>query len=120
MSAPYNSPEWYSTRQADPNPSAREIVPVVMELVHSRSVVDVGCGTAGWLAVFRALGIENTIGVDGDYMDRSQLEILVDRFIPDDLTKPLALSSRFDPAICLGRPAGRPGKVKGLPRLCGR
>jgi|ERR1017187_1546409 SAM-dependent methyltransferase len=101
MSVLYNSPLWYSTLRADSNPSAREIVPVVMELVHPKSVVDMGCGTAAWLAVFRAMGIENTIGVDGDYMDRSQLEIPVDHFVPADVTQPVKLSSRFDLAACL-------------------
>ena len=33
--------------------SAREIVPLVMDLVHPSSVVDIGCGIGNWLLAFQ-------------------------------------------------------------------
>lgn len=101
MSSPYDSPQWYSTLRASSNPSAQQVVPIVVELVHPSSVVDVGCGTAAWLAAFRSAGIEKVTGVDGDYVNRSQLEIPQELFVSADLTKPLKLPARFDLAVCL-------------------
>ncbi len=49
--------------------SAEVIVPLVLDLLHPSSVVDVGCGDASWLAVFQKLGIEDVFGIDGDYVD---------------------------------------------------
>jgi hypothetical protein len=37
--------------------SARRVAPLVLDMVHPRSIVDVGCGTAVWLSVFREHGL---------------------------------------------------------------
>ena len=81
--------------------SAEVIVPTVVELVAPRSVVDVGCGTGTWLSVFRAHGIEDVLGVDGDYVDRELLTIPVNRFRPADLRQSLALDRAFDLVLSL-------------------
>ena len=81
--------------------SAQEIVPLVCRLVEPKSVVDIGCGTATWLAVFQEHGVENVFGVDGDYVNRAKLEIPLEKFYPFDLTKPLALNKEFDLAMSL-------------------
>jgi hypothetical protein len=46
--------------------SARVIVPLVMELTHPRSVIDVGCGNGSWLSVFNKHGVEDFLSVDGE------------------------------------------------------
>src|SRR5215831_1626594 len=81
--------------------SAEVIVPLALELVQPNSVVDVGCGTAEWLAVFRERGIHDVTGIDGDYVSRDQLRIPPDRFLARDLTLPLAAGRAFDLAVCL-------------------
>jgi SAM-dependent methyltransferase len=81
--------------------SARNVVPVVMELIQPRSVVDVGCGTGTWLAVFAEHEVADYIGIDGDYVDRSQLLIPPERFVGRDLTKSVELDRRFDLAVSL-------------------
>jgi SAM-dependent methyltransferase len=81
--------------------SARAIVPIVVELVEPRSVVDVGCGTGVWLSVLRESGIADVVGVDGSYVDPAQLLIPTERFVAHDLTKPLRLDRTFDLALSL-------------------
>jgi hypothetical protein len=68
--------------------SARHVVPIVMELIQPRSVVDVGCGTGTWLSVFAEHRVVDFIGIDGDYVDRSQLLIPPDRFSHAILSTP--------------------------------
>jgi SAM-dependent methyltransferase len=81
--------------------SAQQVVPIVMDLLQPRSVVDVGCGLGGWLAEFQRQGVERILGVDGDYVDREHL--LIDRslFRPHDVTLPLPDVGRFDLAMSL-------------------
>lgn len=81
--------------------SAKVVVPLVVDLVHPASVVDVGCATGAWLSVFRDHRIGRTIGIDGEYVDRSKLLIPLDCFRAIDLAKPFCLSERFDLAMSL-------------------
>jgi hypothetical protein len=81
--------------------SARAIVPSVLDIVRPNSVVDVGCGIGAWLSVFREHGIEDVLGIDGDYVHRSQLLIPQHCFRSHDLEQPIALPRRFDLAVSL-------------------
>jgi SAM-dependent methyltransferase len=76
-------------------------MPLLLELIHPRSVIDVGCGLGSWLAVAREKGVARVVGVDGEYLDRAQLEIPHDCFIAKDLLQPLNLHERFDLALSL-------------------
>src|SRR5258708_8345314 len=62
------------------NPSAGVVVPMVVELIHPSSVLDVGCGRGAWLKAFSANGIKKIVGLDGDYIKPSTLLIPADRF----------------------------------------
>jgi hypothetical protein len=66
-----------------------------------RSVVDVGCGVGAWLSVFIEHGVNDVLGMDGDYISESDLVIPRERFVPWDLEKPLEIDRRFDMALCL-------------------
>jgi SAM-dependent methyltransferase len=81
--------------------SAEAILPLVLELLPVRSVVDVGCGDGGWLAAFKKLGVEEILGIDGEYIDRDLLQIPKERFQVLDLTKPFSLGRTFDLAVSL-------------------
>jgi cyclopropane fatty-acyl-phospholipid synthase-like methyltransferase len=63
--------DFYELLQDGSRSSARVILPLLLELLQSQpqSVIDVGCGVATWLGVFQELGIEDCLGVDGDYVD---------------------------------------------------
>jgi SAM-dependent methyltransferase len=95
------SPEYFSSIRAQSRASARVVAPLVMQLLQPRSVVDVGCGTAAWAAAFKAAGVGEVLGIDGDYCTRAELEIAETEFQAADLTKPIEFGRRYDLAICL-------------------
>jgi SAM-dependent methyltransferase len=97
---PYTS-EFFAQQGGESIASARIVVPIIMELIHPRSVVDLGCGIGTWLAVFAEQNVADYVGIDGDYVDRSQLLIPPERFLGRDLTEPVELDMRFDLAVSL-------------------
>jgi len=81
--------------------SARVVVPLVVDAVGPRSVVDVGCGIGSWLVAFREAGVEDVLGIDGPWLDAAQLAFPPERFLAADLREPLDAGRRFDLALCL-------------------
>lgn len=81
--------------------SARRVVPILINLLHPKSVVDFGCGTGTWLRVFKENGINNILGLDGEYVDKSQLKISESDFRSEDLSIFFKEKRKFDLAICL-------------------
>ena len=81
--------------------SARQVVPVVLDLIQPKTIIDVGCGVGTWLSVFREHGIDDIWGVDGDYIDRNLLMIPPERFVAADLTTPLDLPREADLVLSL-------------------
>ncbi|NVJ47328.1 MAG: class I SAM-dependent methyltransferase [Cytophagia bacterium] len=83
--------------------AAREIFPLVLEKINVQSLLDIGCGIGTWLFVAKDLGINEVIGIDGDYVDKNLLAkyLRKEEFISHDLTKPLNLGRKFDICLCL-------------------
>ena len=81
--------------------SADEVVPIILKLFQPRSVVDVGCNKGIWLSVFERLGVKEILGVDGEWIEKKDLQISESKFQKYDLTKPLVISKVYDCAICL-------------------
>ena len=92
---------FYRRQRSGSSSSAAEVVPLVIDLIGPRSVVDVGCGQAPWLAVFQECGIQDVFGIDGDYVDRKMLAIPRERFLMKDLNQPFSLERQFDLALSL-------------------
>jgi SAM-dependent methyltransferase len=101
MPSDHYTSDYYNLIQNGCRRSAEIMVPLVLSFVPARSVVDVGCGVGAWLAVFRRNGVEDILGLDGDYIDRNILQIPVERFQATDLSKQLSIPRTFDLAICL-------------------
>jgi SAM-dependent methyltransferase len=80
--------------------SAREILPLVLNIVKPASVIDVGCGTGNWLAIAHELGVPEIMGVDGSWVT-GQLAIPHEKFLEHDLSTPLWLDRRFDLGLSL-------------------
>jgi SAM-dependent methyltransferase len=74
---------------------------MIVSLLQPSSVIDIGCGIGTWLAAFRENGVDDIIGVDGNYVDRSRLLIPETSFIPADISKPFSLERSFDLAVSL-------------------
>src|SRR5829696_3479133 len=101
---PYTEDYYAARRIGDIRPSARSarvIVPLVLELVQPKSVIDVGCGTGEWLSVFEEHGVEDVWGVDGGWVSKEMLEIAQERFVPFDLEQPFHMDRTFDLVVSL-------------------
>ncbi len=93
--------EFYQGLASGVRSSARVVVPLVVQLLQPKSVIDVGCGTGIWLSVFREQGVHDICGLDGGYVGRDMLEIPPENFIPFDLTRPIKMDREFDLVISL-------------------
>lgn len=65
------------------------------------SAIDVGCAVGTFLATLREMGATEVLGLDGDWVDTSQLVIDPSEFRVMDLRNPVPVGRRFDLAICL-------------------
>ena len=79
----------------------REVVPMVMQMVKPKSVLDVGCGTGTWLKVFEEQGVQDYMGVDGSYLDKNMLKIPIGNFMVSDLRQSFFLLRKFDLVVSL-------------------
>jgi len=98
--SPYTEAFYNQIKQGS-RQSAREIVPLVLQLVKPKSVLDVGCGIGTWLSVFQEQGIEDIFGVDGGWVEPEKLEIPPNKFLSIDLQNPLQLDRQFDLVMSL-------------------
>ncbi len=81
--------------------SAEHIVPLILDLIHPKSVIDLGCGTGDFLHVFRENGVEDILGVDGEWVPRNKLHIPEKFFQSADLQRAFKLNRKFDLVISL-------------------
>ena len=81
--------------------AARRIISAVRTILPVRSVVDIGCARGTWLREWQAQAVDDVVGVDGDYVDRSKVQIDLLRFVIHDLAKPFDLGRQFDLAQSL-------------------
>jgi SAM-dependent methyltransferase len=85
--------------------SAEAIVPLVLDLVPARSVLDVGCGAGHWLRAFKDRGVADVLGFDGEYVPMDVLGL--DEFFACDLRRPL----HGDESVFAGTFAGVNGAI---------
>ena len=88
--------------------SAYVVLGRVFPLLRPRRMLDVGCGRGTWMRAALDLGVEEVVGTDGDYVDRSALLVDPVSFVPGDLaTQSLrdVLGERadtgFDLVVCM-------------------
>lgn len=75
--------------------SAAAVVPLVVDVLHPRTVVDVGCGEGWWGRAFEGHGAD-VVGVDG-----ADTPAVLDRFHTADLAESVPDVGTFDLAVCL-------------------
>ena len=76
--------------------SAKEVIPRLVEHYRPKSAVDVGCGVGAWAKALQEEGIEDVIGIDGDYVNPTMLMIDHARFLAVDLSRGFDLERKFD------------------------
>lgn len=80
---------------------ARRIISAVRSVLPIRSVIDIGCARGTWLREWRAQAVDDIVGVDGPYIDQSELEIDSQCFVIHDLSVRFNIGRRFDLAQSL-------------------
>lgn len=95
------SKEFYDEMEDTNLASARVVVPIVINLVNPKSVVDVGCGVGLWLKVFSENGINEVTGIDGEWVDKKRLAIPETSFIRKNLEETTTIDKRADLVMCL-------------------
>lgn len=95
------SKKFFNNQKKGSRRSAEKIVPIVMELIHPKSVVDVGCGIGTWLSVFMEHGVKDILGIDGSYINKKQLQIPEEYFIALDVKRPIQIKKQFDLVVSL-------------------
>jgi SAM-dependent methyltransferase len=99
--ASYFDTDYFGWQGDSAERSAQVVVPLVVERLRPKSVVDVGCGSGGWLKVFVEHGVTDVVGIDGPYVRREALRIEPTAFVAQDLAEPFELDRRFDLALSL-------------------
>jgi SAM-dependent methyltransferase len=90
--APLYDASFYQAQSGGSERSAQVVLPLLQSWISPQSVIDVGCGVGTWLRVWQQLGVAAVQGIDGPYVDRSQLRIDEALFTPHNLEQPLPTS----------------------------
>lgn len=81
--------------------SAEVVVPILLKTFTINSVVDVGCGPATWLAVFRDLGIDDYMGIDSEHVGINNINIASKNFTVANFENFTPIERRFNLCISL-------------------
>lgn len=81
--------------------SAERILDILLRHYRPRSALDVGCGLGTWLRVLVAKGVQDVMGIDGQWLDPSRLQVPQELTQVHDLERPFDLERRFDLVISL-------------------
>lgn len=92
---------FFKSQRSGSRRTADLVVPILQRLMNTRSVLDVGCGVGPWLAAWRAAGVHDVLGIDGEHVKLDALEIPRASFRTHDLATPLRIDRTFDLAMSL-------------------
>jgi SAM-dependent methyltransferase len=91
-------PTYYVGNVERKHTSAEVVVPLLLEWLSPQSVVDVGCGTGGWLQSFICHGVTDVLGVEGPW---GGPELASGQVHLTDLDRPISLEREFDLVMTL-------------------
>jgi hypothetical protein len=81
--------------------SARRVMPLVVDLLKPRSLLELGSGRGAWTMAARDLGVPDCLAVDGAWVRDQELLIPPACFCRHDLEKPIDLNRKFDLVMSL-------------------
>lgn len=95
--AKHYTSSFYKGHEKGSYDSAMAILPLINDLLHPKSVIDIGCGIGLWLKVWKdELGVSDIKGVEGAYVNERMLQIPREYVQIHDLKEPLNLGRRYD------------------------
>lgn len=96
------SNDFYNNNVRGSYESAEEIIPLIVNLLKPKSIVDVGCGSGSWLKCIQQYGIKNYLGIDNFNINRQiKLQINKKKFLHHNLENPLQINRKFDVVLSL-------------------
>jgi SAM-dependent methyltransferase len=95
MAHVYNS-EFMQYAAESSDRSAGIVTAAIASALKVKSVLDIGCARGTWLRAWAAAGADDIQGVDGNYVDRTTLQIPAHLFTPHELSTPVDLGRKFD------------------------
>lgn len=87
---------FYDNRAAVTKGAAKIVLKTLLELCQPKSVVDVGCGDASFLAALQEMGVSDILGIEGPWVGDDQLQIAPQLVQRKDLNHQLQISRRYD------------------------
>ena len=96
----YNT-SYYLELEMTSSSAAKELVPLILNFIQPKSIVDVGCGTGIWLREWEKAGVFDYTGVDGDYISENQLVIPKEKFLQVNLDESVRLSRNYELVVSL-------------------
>lgn len=81
--------------------AANIVIPYLISKFQPKSILDVGCGIGTWISVAIKNNIPDSIGIDGEYIDKTMLKIPINNFKAIDLENNFDLKRSFDIVLCL-------------------
>lgn len=94
--------EFFVELESNSYNSAKLVLPFVNDLLHPKSVIDIGCGTGEWLKVWNVdFGIEDIKGVEGPYIKKDLVKISPKKLAIQDLKLNYSEPRKYDLAMSL-------------------
>lgn len=98
--------QFYSMVTKTSSRSADIVVPLVLDHLAAAgltvgSVLDLGCGAGDWLAEFRRRGVDDIVGIDGEWAVVNARKNIGDAFRTGNVSEPVDVGRRFDLSMSL-------------------
>ncbi|MBN7817512.1 methyltransferase domain-containing protein [Algoriphagus pacificus] len=97
----YYKDNFYKSRDSNTKESASQILQLLFNYFKPKSMVDFGCGVGTWVKIGQELGVQEILGLEGNWLDKSHLVIPESSFQHKDLTTSFILNKEYDLAISL-------------------
>lgn len=98
----YYDKKFYDLLQNGSYKSAQLVLPLVEEIFHPSSVLDLGCGVGYWIKVWKdEMKVDDVLGVEGSYVTEDMFYLDKKYLRNEDLKRPLDLGRKFDLVMSL-------------------
>jgi SAM-dependent methyltransferase len=94
--------DFFKELESNSYKSAKLVLPFVNDILHPKSIIDIGCGTGEWLKVWNEdFKIEDIKGVEGPYINLNLIKIDPEKLSIQDLKLSYSEPRNYDLAMSL-------------------